>query len=189
MMKGNYQRRYLRAPYREEIIYSDGIDVLKAPAVNLSEGGMLIDFLPSFPSQDEVNIIFPLRTLPMMKNLSLYRLETFSMDMVETTILRARARVVRKDQLSQDLDNIFKSRFGLDFLFLNPMNQALIESYVSTFSSNLVYLQTLIDSYNSDEETKKRVRALAKVLGYKATDKIAKLRMDVTNDYKSLQWL
>lgn len=189
MTKGNYQRRYLRAPYREEIVYSDGETVLKASTLNVSEDGLLIDFLPSFPTSDEVNIIFPLRALPVLKSMSSEKLQAFSLELVETNIIRARARMVRRDQLSQDLENIFKSRFGLNFTLISADDQKKIENYVSAFSSNLVYLQTLVDSYNTDEETRKRVRILAKILGYKGGEKISKLRIDITHDYKSLQWI
>ncbi len=189
MMNGQYQRRYLRAPYREDIIYSDGENVLKASARNISEEGMLLDFLPSFPTKDEVALVFPVSTFPLMKDLSLYRLQTFSRDQLEVTIIKTRAKMVRRDQLSQDLENIFKSRFGLSFVFLDPAHREIIERYVAHFSSNLVYLQTLVDSFNTDEETKSRTRALARILGYKSSDKIARLRMEITQDYKSLQWL
>jgi hypothetical protein len=189
MMNSQYQRRYLRAPYREDIIYSDGDNVLKASTLNISEEGMLLDFLPSFPSQDDVSLIFPLCIFPLMKDMSIYRLQTFSRDQLDVHVIRASAKMVRREQLSQDLENIFKSRFGLNFLSIGPESREKIEQYVAHFSSNLVYLQTLVDSFNSDEETKTKTRALAKILGYKSSDKIAKLRMEITQDYKSLQWL
>lgn len=189
MMKGNYQRRYLRAPYKEDIIYADNTNVLKASTLNISENGLLIDHLPSFPEKDEVPVMFSLSVIPHLKNLSIYKLQTFSPELFESTIIRAKARMVRREQLSQDLENIFKSRFGLEFVRLSPHDQQRIQEYVDAFSSNLVYLQTLIDSYNSDEETRLRTRALAAILGYKSEEKIAKLRVDVSHDYKSLQWL
>ncbi len=72
---------------------------------------------------------------------------------------------------------------------MNAQEQKLIDDYVTTFSSNLIYLQTLIDSFNSDEETKIRARTLARILGYNDIERIAQLRAVVTHDYKSLQWL
>ncbi len=189
MIKGNYQRRYLRAPYKEEILYSDGENVLKASTINISEDGILIDHLPSFPSQDDVPLIFPLRIYPVLKNLSLYQLQTFSSDLITTSIVQAKARMVRREQLSQDLENIFKSRFGLHFVSITNEHKNMIETYVSTFSVNMIYLQTLVDSFNSDEETRLRTRVVANILGYRAHEKIAKLRLEVSNDYNGLQWL
>jgi hypothetical protein len=95
---------------------------------------------------------------------------------------------VRREQLSQNLDNIFRSRFGLQFIRISDQDQKHVEDYVMNFASNLIYLQTLIDSYNSDEETKVLARTLAGVLGYKQIEKISLLRAAVTHDYKSLQW-
>ncbi len=65
----------------------------------------------------------------------------------------------------------------------------MIEDYVDTFCSNLIYLQTLLDSYNSDEETRIRTRTMAGILGYGQSDKISLLHAQVTKDYRSLHWV
>ena len=189
MIKKNYQRRHLRAPFKETVLYADGDYVHKARALNISEGGLLIDEMPSFPEQDMVAIMLSLPQLPILKNFSVLKMQTFSRELFESKVIRVKARLVRREQLSQNLDNIFRSRFGLQFSSISDLDQKQIENYVTTFSSNLIYLQTLIDSYNSDEETKIRARALAHVLGYKDIERIAHLRAAVTMDYKSLQWL
>jgi hypothetical protein len=116
-------------------------------------------------------------------------MQTFSKEIFNAHVVRAKAKMVRREQLSQNLDNLFKARFGLEFIRISDTDQKLIEEYVTTFSSNIIYLQTLIDSFNTDDETKVRVRTLAKILGYGNSEKIAQLRSDVTHDYKSLQWL
>lgn len=188
MMK-NYQRRYLRAPYKESILYADGSYVHRARALNISEGGILLDELPSFPAEDEVPLMLSIPQLPQLKNFSILKMQTFSKELFQNHIVRARARLVRREQLSQNLDNLFKSRFGLEFVRITPVDQKYIEEFVVTFSSNLIYLQTLIDAFNTDDETKVRVRTLAKILGYHDTERIAQLRSKVTHDYKSLQWL
>lgn len=189
MIKKNYQRRHLRAPFKESILYADGPYVLKAKTLNISEGGILLDELPSFPSTDEVNLLVSLPQLPSLKNFSLLKMQTFSKELFSRHVIRVRAHMVRREELSQDLENIFRSRIGLEFTVINQQERKYIEEYVSTFSSNLIYLQTLIDSFNTDEETRVRTRTLAKILGYQDTDRIAHLRSLVTHDYKSLQWL
>jgi c-di-GMP-binding flagellar brake protein YcgR len=188
-MKKNYQRRHLRAPFKESILYADGSYVLRASTLNISEGGLLIDELPSFPDSDEVALMIPIPQLPLLKNFTLLKMQTFSKELFPRHIIRAKAKMVRREELSQNLDNIFRSMFGLEFIRISAIDQKQIEDFVMTFSSNLIYLQTLIDSFNTDEETKVRVRTLAKILGYYDTDKIAQLRSIVTHDYKSLQWL
>lgn len=185
----NYQRRHLRAPLKEFILYSSNQYVLKARAINISEGGLLIDELPSFPDHDEVPVMFCLQETPLLKNFSLLKLQTFTLDLFPKHVLRAKAKMVRRVHLSQNLENIFMSRFGLEFIRITPGDLKIIDTYVMNFSANLIYLQTLIDSFNTDEETKLKVRTLAKILGYDHTEKISQLRNTVTTDYKSLVWL
>ena len=189
MIKKSYQRRHLRAPFREHVLYTDGGYIQKAITINLSEGGLLIDELPSFPETDQVSVMMQIPQLPYFKNFTLLKMQTFSKELFLRQVVRATAKMVRRDELSQNLDNIFRSKFGLQFIKMTEPHQKIIAEYVSTFSSNLVYLQTLIDSFNSDEEIKHRTRTLAKILGYTEIDKISLLRNQVSNDYKSLQWL
>lgn len=189
MISKSYQRKHLRAPFKETVLYADGDFVLKARALNLSEGGLLIDEMPSFPETDAVSLLLALPQIPSLKNFSVLKMQTFSRELFEHKVIRVKAQMVRREQLSQNLDNIFRSRFGLQFESITDLDKKQIENYVMTFSSNLIYLQTLIDSYNSDEETKIRARSLAHVLGYKDIERIAHLRAAVTLDYKSLQWL
>lgn len=189
MMKKSYQRKHLRAPFKETVLYADGQYVLKGSTLNISEGGILLDELPSFPSTDDVSMLVSIPQLPSLKNFSLLKMQTFSKELFGRHVIRVKAKMVRREQLSQNLDNLFRSRFGLEFIKITPQDQKYIEEYVTTFSSNLIYLQTLIDSFNTDEDTKIRVRTLAKILGYDKSEKIAQLRAEVTHDYKSLQWL
>lgn len=189
MKSKNYQRKYLRAPFKESMLYADGGYVLKATCLNISEGGLLVDEMPSFPESDDVAIMISLPQLPIFKNFSAFKLQTFSTELFSRKVIRAKARLVRREQLSQSLDNIFRSRFGLEFTKIVDHEQKLIDDYVMNFSANLIYLQTLIDSFNTDEDTRLKTRFLAALLGYKEVERIAQLRATVSNDYKSLQWL
>jgi hypothetical protein len=189
MIKKNYQRRHLRAPFRETILYADGSYVHRATGLNLSEGGLLIDELPSFPESDEVPLMFCVPELPLFTNYSLLKIQSFTRDQQNYNVVRVKARMVRREQLSQSLDNLFRARFGLEFVRITSKDQMNIDKYIVSFCANLVHLQALIDSFNKDEETKQKARVLAKILGYESTDKIAQLRTFVIQDYKSLQWL
>ncbi len=189
MKSKNYQRKYLRAPFKESMLYADSGYVFKATCLNISEGGLLVNEMPSFPDRDDVSIMISLPQLPTFKNFSVLKMQTFSNELFSRKVLRAKARLVRREQLSQNLDNIFRSRFGLEFTKISDHEQKLIDDYVMNFSSNLVYLQTLIDSFNTDEDTRKRTRLMASLLGYEDVEKIAQLRATVSTDYKSLQWL
>ena len=189
MISKNYQRKHLRAPLRETVLYADGDYVLKARAFNISEGGLLMDEMPSFPENDDVAMMISLPQLPSLKNFSILKMQTFSKELFQHKVIRVKAKMIRREQLSQNLDNIFRSRFGLEFIRINDQDQKHIDDYVMNFASNLIFLQTLIDSFNSDEEAKIRARALASILGYKDIEKITHLHSAVTEDYKSLQWL
>lgn len=188
MMK-SYQRRYLRAPLKESMLYADGPYVFRAKTLNISEGGILLSELPSFPESDQVPLMLSLPQIPSLKNFSILKMQTFSKELFPRHVIRAKAKMVRREELSQNLDNIFRTRIGLQFNRIGAQDQKTIEGYVIGFSSNLIYLQTLVDAFNTDEETKLRTRTLAGILGYSNIEKISELRSLVTHDYKSLQWL
>lgn len=189
MIRGNYQRRFLRAPLKEKMLFADGPYVLKAMALNISEDGLLVDELPSFPESDTVPLMISLPMFPHLKNLSLLQLEMISFSQMTRSIFRAKAKIVRKGELSQDLENIFKTKFGLQFTSIHEDDRKIIQRYVTTFNSNMVHMQTQIDSFNSDDDARRRTRALARVLGYQPDEKISTLRMKITHDYQSMQWL
>lgn len=185
----NYQRRYLRAPYREAVLISDSHHVFKAKCINLSEGGLLLDEIPVFPQSDTLNLFASIPQIPSFKNFTLLNLQTFSKDLFKRRVVMAKAKMVRREQLSQNLDNIFSSRFGIEFVAINQVDQKVIEDYVLTFSSNLIFLQTLVDTYNFDADTRLKLRCLAGIMGYEANEKLSQLRAQIAHDYKSLQWL
>lgn len=189
MIKKDYQRRHLRAPFRESVLYADGSFVLRASSVTISEGGLLLDEIPSFPATDEVPMIISIPQLPSLRNFSLFKMQTFSKEFFSRHVIRVSARMVRREELSRTLNNLFLSRYGIEFININSHDQRYIADYVETFCSNIVYLQTMIDSYNSDDEIKVKVRTLANILGYDSSLKISQLRAIVSHDYKSLQWL
>ena len=189
MMKKNYQRRHLRAPYKESILYADGSYVHIATGLNISEGGLLLDKLPNFPNSDEVPLMFCVPKLPLFKDHGLLQMQGFSKEELTSYVVRVKARMVRREQLSQSLDNLFRSRFGLEFIRITATDQKHIDNFVHSFCANLVHLQTLMDSFNKDEETKLRVRVLASILGYASNEKISHLRNLVVQDYRNLQWL
>ena len=189
MIVGKYQRRYLRAPHKGRMLYLDGQHVYTSQVLNISEDGMLIHNLPNFPQADELPVMVNLPQYPLMKSLSFEDLKQFRYENLSRTIFRARTRIVRKHELSRDISNLFKAKVGMQFTKILSHDQKVIEEYVSTFGINLIHLQTLIDSYNFDEEAKIRTRVVAKILGYQEDMKIAQLRMQVASDYQSLQWL
>jgi hypothetical protein len=184
-----YQRAHLRAPFRGPVLFGDGDYIHKARAVNLSEGGLLLDELPEFPAMERVPLMLQIPTHTYFKNFTLIKLQTFSPDLLPAKVIRAQAQMVRRLGATTDVDDVFQPRFGIQFLNLGEAERRIINEYVSVFASNLIYLQMLIDSWNTDEDIRLKTRALADVLGYTSQSKVAELRHAVTLDYRSLQWL
>src|SRR5690606_14868099 len=98
MISKNYQRKHLRAPFSGPVLFADGENVLKARAVNISEGGLLLDEIPSFPELDEVSMIISLPQLPSLKNFSLLKMQTFSRELFPSKVIRVTGRMVRREQ-------------------------------------------------------------------------------------------
>jgi hypothetical protein len=186
----DYQRTHLRAPYYEPVLYVDNNFVFKASTLNLSEGGILLDQVPHFPEESEiVPLMISFKQYPYFKNFSLERLESYSDDVFPKIIVRVKSQMVRKIGIQSKTDEVFQSRIGLKFTEVSQSAAIAIKDYVSVFSSNLIYLQVLIDSLNTNEANLKKIRILSEILGYDAEMKIALLHKKVQHDYKSLQWL
>jgi hypothetical protein len=188
-MKKNYQRLHLRAPYHENILFSDEGFVFKAQTLNISEGGILLDKLPHFPSREDVPMIISLPQFPYFKNFTLERLKLFTPNFFEAKVLRVKCQMVRRINTTTDINQVFISRIGIKFTEIGRVEQKIIADYVETFSSNLIYLQILLDSIQADKKNLEKVQILSKILGYELDLKIALLRKQVTDDYRSLQWL
>lgn len=187
--KKEYQRKHLRAPYKKDILFVDEDFVFKAQSLNLSEGGLLLDRVGHFPVDKDVHFMIDLPQYPSFKNYTLDKLEVFSNDLIDSRTIRFKARMVRKIGLDSKIDGMLASKIGLKFTEINPFHQAKISSYVELFSSNLIYLQVLIDNINSDKNNIAKIRIISQYLGYDSDMKISYLRKIVENDYQSLQWL
>lgn len=186
----DYKRTYLRAPYRQEVLYVDDDFVFKAKTLNISEGGMLLDQIPHFPDEStEVPLMIKLPQYPYLKNFTLEKLKSFNADMFNSKVIRLKCRMVRKIGVKSKVDHAFVSRVGVKFTEIGPREKKLINDYVNVFSSNLIYLQVLIDSMYADKNNLEKIRLLSEILSYSPETKISQLRKDVQHDYISLQWL
>jgi hypothetical protein len=184
MLKSNrgYQRKYLRAPYRFEAIYSFDGKMHKVSCLNISEGGMLLhlghsDFFP----QQEIHVLLSLPQFPPFKNYNLEKLKDFSLDLFPKKVIPAKIKLVRLDKTSRTA--------GVQFVQLLAPHQKFIAEYVESLLSNIIHLLTLIDSVNFDQECLHKARNISHLIGYGAEIKIAQLRQIITHEYRSLQWL
>lgn len=186
----DYQRKHLRAPFKNSVLYVDDNFAFKARAVNISEGGMLLDQVPHFPEPGHsAPLMISLPQYPLFKNFSLERLKSFNDEILRPKVVRLNCEVIRKFGESNSIDEVFSTKVGAKFLDLDTATKKAISSYVDVFAGNLIYLQILLDNMNSDDEGLEKVRELSKILNYDPDMKISQLRKEIHHDYKSLQWL
>lgn len=184
-----YQRTYLRAPHREEILYVEKGFVFKAATLNISEGGLLLDEVGHFPSSELVAFAIQLKQYPYLKNYNLKKLESYSQENFTASVIRFKASLVRKIGLSNQAEGVLASKIALQIKEISAFDKARVANYVDVFASNLIYLQVLIDTLKADKNNLEKVRIIARILGYTKVTKISQLRKIVEHDYKSLQWL
>lgn len=185
----DYQRKYLRAPYRREVLFQDKNFIFKAHTLNISEGGLLLEQTGHFPESEFVEFMIEVPEFPLFKNYTLEKLQVFTVENIHSRVIRFKAKMVRSVKNESSIDGMFASRIGISINDIKPNDQIKVLNYVENFSSNLIYLQVLIDSLTTDERQIKKIRLLAHVLGYDSKTKISYLRKVVEQDYKSLQWL
>lgn len=188
-MIAGYKRAHLRAPCFTTILFADEGYVFKADTLNISEGGMLLKGLPHFPAAEKVWMMVALPQYPSFINFSFQKLKEFSSEVFPQKVLRIRAHMVRRSGETTSVDDVFKSRLGIQFDQVEREDQKIIGDYVTIFTGNIVYLQTLLEQVNSSDEALEKSRALANILGYDSEQKISVLKKQVLHDYKSLQWL
>jgi hypothetical protein len=184
-----YQRRFLRAPLHQPLLFVDGPRVERAQALNVSEDGILLAELSGFPDGTDVPLMMAVPKLPPLKSLDASSLRTLSPEQLELNVFRAAGRMARRGDLVLGPDSGFRSNYGIQFTRLSELDRAVIAEYVQAFATNLVHLQALIDSYNADPEAREKVRPMARLLGYEDLERISQLRAQVLRDYRNLQWL
>jgi hypothetical protein len=126
---------------------------------------------------------------PLLKNFNLERLRNYNPEHLEDKVIRFSATLARKINIQSRVEGVFISQIGLKIDDISQFNQAKVANYVDVFSSNLIYLQVLIDTMNSDKKNLETIRIVSEILGYSKYDKISLLRKIVEIDYKGLQWL
>lgn len=183
-----YQRKFLRAPYRREVLFLENDFVFKAVPMNISEGGMLLDSVGHFPETDQIQFMAHLPQFPYFKNYSMDKVYSFSRDHLEGRVVRFTGSLARKEARPSPVEGIQAHKIGIEFLDIKPFDQKKISQYVEVFSSNLIHLLVLLDTVNDQEDNLIRLRKIATILGYDGKSKLAQLRIEIEHDYKSLQW-
>ena len=185
----SYSREYLRAPYRRSCLFLDGKYTFKAKVENISEGGMLLQELPTLPGDSPVLFMLSIPMIPNFKDYDLDRLLEAKYDRSQGHVVRVKGEMVRRQGSTSTIDDVFNSRFGVQFAGIDSQARAFISDYVEVVTANLVTLQRYIEMSNSSELIRPKCRALAELMGHSPKLKISELRSIVEKDYQSLQWL
>ena len=187
-MQKNYQRKYLRAPFRQEVLYLDEAFTFKASGINISEGGLLLESIGHFPENEELTLMTLLPEFPLFKNYNLDKLYRFHEEVFPGRVIRFKAKTKRRYSNDMDVDEKLSLKIGFEILEIKPFAQGKLSHYVENMSSNLVYLLVLFDTISDNPNNIQKLRLIANFLGYPSKEKISKLRLLVEHDYKSLQW-
>ncbi len=150
---------------------------------------MLLADLPHFPEGSKVPMMVRLPQYPSLINFSLEKLQAYSAELFPAKIIRIHGRMVRKSDSSSTVDEVFRTRIGLEFTEINPQDQKVISDYVNVFAANVFHLQTVLETVNSNPEALEKARLISGILGYDSSLKVSQLRAVIALDYKSLSIL
>ncbi|ATH08730.1 PilZ domain-containing protein [Halobacteriovorax marinus] len=189
MTEAKFKRKHLRSPLKTIALYQSDCYVFRAKCLNISEGGVLLENLPSVPEINAIPLMLCLPQFPEFHSVSAARLNEIEVDDLEGRIIRVKARTVRQFEGLSEIDQIFVTRIGCEFVLASDEAKAAIKSYVSNFAKNTIFLLNLFESHANDESRIKLLRHVAKLLGYDQDQKLAILRQKVLHDYQSLESL
>lgn len=184
-----FRRQYLRAPLFSDVLYEDDFHVLKAKSLNISEGGVLIEQLPHVPEINLMPLMLAIVQTPQFSGMTRERLMAIRKEDLDRIPIRLKCRIVRSFEAQSQVDMIFTSFIGCQFVSLPDNTQELIAKYVEVFAKNVVYLLGLFEGNVRGSENVHLIRHLADLLGYPADQKISILRQKVLHSYQSLESL
>ncbi len=187
-MSKNYQRKYLRAPFQQEVLFLDDGFTFKTQGINISEGGILLESAGHFPEKEKIQLMTLLSEFPLFKNFSLEKLKKYHEEAFPGRVIRFEGEMTRKFSSKMSTDDKLLTNIGFEISKIKPFAQSKLAKYVETMSSNLIYLLVLFDTLNDDPTNIQKLRLISQHLGYPVNEKISRLRLLVEHDYTSLKW-
>ncbi len=187
MVAQQFQREHLRAPMKTKILYLGGDYVFKAYTLNISVGGVLLENLPHVPEVKSIPLMVPLTHYPELSQLGMEVIKGLQLESFPRSVMRLKARIVRSFEGVSEVDKIFVTKIGCEFVFPTPESRELIEEYISLFSKNLVFFLNLFEGKGTVGDPKIVLRKVANVLGYDPKMQIGLLRLKALHDYQSLE--
>ena len=184
-----FKRKHLRSPLKTIALFQSDCYIFSAKSLNISEGGVLLENLPSVPEINAIPLMLCLPEFPEFHSVSPSRLKELEIDDFDSRIIRVKARTVRQFEGMSEVDQIFVTRIGCEFVLASDSAKAAIKKYVSNFAKNTIFLLNLFESHGNDEGRIYLIRRVAKLLGYDNDLKLSVLRQKVLHDYQSLESL
>lgn len=161
--------------------------VLKAQLLNISEGGLLLDHLPSVPPVRALPLMFSLIDYPELSLLHPEVLLHLEVGQLDKKVIRMKGRIVRSFEGFSEIDKIFATKIGCEFVNPGLLEKQLISKYVSRYGRNLIYFLGLFEGRGQKADKVQLIRKTAGLLGYDSEEQIARLRMKALHDYQSLE--
>jgi hypothetical protein len=184
MSKG-FRRLHLRSPLDSSVLYESEGHVHRAHSVNISEGGILLEYLPFVPEIRSIPLMFSLPQYPVFSRLSFESVKQLNVQSLECKVIRTKARLVRSFEGHSAVDRVFVHKIACEFVTPQAQVSQAISEYVKIFASNLVFLLGLFQRSSQVDH----LRLIASNLGYDGQAKLPVLRQNILHDYQSLESL
>lgn len=181
-----FKRAHLRAPLKVDLLYVDDEFAHAARTLNISEGGILIDYMPKVPEIKALPIMLPIVYFPDLTSMSHEEIKSLKPQHLDKFVMRFRAKIVRSFEGMTDAEKIFVNRIGCEFVKPDLIQKKIIADYVSIFTRNIVFLLSL---FQQGQAAVPVLRHTAGLLGYNSEEKLNMLRLKVLHDYQSLESL
>lgn len=188
-MEQKFKRAHLRAPLKADTLYILDDYVLKANLLNISEGGILIENLPRVPDIHAIPLMFPLIDYPEFSQLHADILMALNVQQLEKKVIRTKARIVRSFEGQSEVDKIFVTKIGCQFVVCSDSDRQAISQYVTRYAKNLIYYLGLFEGRGQKAGNLDILRKVADLLGYDASLQVGLLRLKALHDYQSLESL
>lgn len=186
-MSFEFKREFLRAPLKTNALYLVNDYALKGQILNISEGGLLLENLPSVPEIKAIPLMFPLIDYPELSLLHPEVLFGLKVQFLEKRVVRMKARIVRSFEGFSEVDKIFATKIGCEFVSASEECRDQISQYVSRYAKNLIYFLGLFEGRGQKADRNKLLRKTAGLLGYDSEMQIAQMRLKALHDYQSLE--
>jgi uncharacterized protein Veg len=189
MKKQQYHRRHLRAPFFETVFFSDEDFVFKARSLNISEGGLLLNELPYFPTESQVPLLIFVPEIRLWEKAKIKQMQEGLNQKVTGKFLRVKAEFARKIEKSSLAEAVFETQIAVKFADISEEDQGHIQKYVDVFTENLKHLILWHDMSTTDAPAfKHKAYLLRRLLGYDEQKKNNEFEFEIKRDYQSLQW-